>query len=362
MSTDHKTGIQLFDQGMLFLTFSLVLHTVLASDAIHGDGAAQDQIIVLHGADKESRGYSRSCALRYESPIVQSKIYRESRSRTLSERFLNRKALVIFDAERLPLAKSALHEDKIFSIIGSFDPPTSRPYYVSWYMKYRVPGEGTELVYLLHDPAPSDAFCLGWKLPESSFPSDPFEFPCLYPPRGVFHLDNADQILRFDANGRRIGDPDWPIRMTVMAIVFEAIQVVGSGFGNWLSRANGFESQVLGCKSYYDMEIVSYSPHFRQFDLLDDSKPFVYTRAIEPGFERNIVPVGPTFWKIPNCYLLSVRPAGTISRDEETYFWAIEIKFRRPFTVNRLTSAWLCQNAGLLTPTGLYDTLQCYAK
>ena len=65
---------------------------------------------------------------------------------------------------------------------------------------------------------------------------------------------------------------------------------------------------------------------------------------------------------IPNCYLLSVRPAGAISRDEETYFWAIEIKFRKSFTVNRLTSAWLCQNADLLTPTGLYDTLQCYAK
>ena len=224
---NHKTPVQLFDQGMLFLTFFLVLHKVLASGAIHGDGVAQDQIILLHGADKESRGYSRSCALRYESPIVQSKIYRESRSRTLSKRFLGRKALVIFDAERLPLAKSALREGKIFSVIGNFDPPTSRLYYVSWYLKYCVPGEGTELVYLLHEPSQPDASCLAWKFSKYSVPPDSFEFPCLYPPSGAFHLANADRILRFDANGRRIGDPDWPIRMTVMAIVFEAIQIAG---------------------------------------------------------------------------------------------------------------------------------------
>ena len=179
---------------------------------------------------------------------------------------------------------------------------------------------------------------------------------------GVFHLDNADRILRFDANGRRIGDPDWPIRMTVMAIVLEAIQVAGEKFGLRLSQSEGFESQILGCKFASDMEIVSYNPHFRQFDLLDDSKPFVYTRAIEPGFERNIVPVYPKFWKIPNCYLLSVRPAGAILRQGEPCLWVIEIKLRRPFTVSRLTSTWFYENASKLTPTGLYDALQYYTK
>ena len=199
-----------------------------------------------------------------------------------------------------------MHESEIFRSFRDPKLPNERFYYVSWYMKYHVPGEGTELIYLFPKSTPStEPSRVFLAYLEISMTHDSYDSPCLYPPSGAFHLANADRILRFDANGRRIGDPDWPIRMTVMAIVFEAIQVVGEKFGLRLSQSEGFESQVLGCKYADDLEIVSYSPHFRQFDLLDDSKPLFYTRYVVPGLNATLFQYAQNVGSFPIaiCYL-----------------------------------------------------------
>ena len=139
-----------------------------------------------------------------------------------------------------------MRESEIFRSFRDPKLPNERFYYVSWYMKYHVPGEGTELIYLFPKSIPpTEPSRVFLAYLEISMTHDSYDSPCLYPPSGAFHLANADRILRFDANGRRIGDPDWPIRMTVMAIVFEAIQVVGEKFGLRLSQSEGFESQSL---------------------------------------------------------------------------------------------------------------------
>ena len=113
-------------------------------------GSKIPDVNVLYSLDNLSRNYARNIASRYESARMQTKLYQQARRTSLNSLFKG-KVLVVFRADRLPLAKDALLKGKTFSLLAS-ESTNARPYYVSWYTDYFIAGEGTELVYFLSPP------------------------------------------------------------------------------------------------------------------------------------------------------------------------------------------------------------------
>ena len=113
-------------------------------------GSKIPDVNVLYSLDNLSRNYARNVASKYESARMQTKLYQQARRASLNSLFKG-KVLVVFMADRLPLANDALLEGKTFSLLAS-ESTNVRPYYVSWYTDYFITGEGTELVYFLSPP------------------------------------------------------------------------------------------------------------------------------------------------------------------------------------------------------------------
>ena len=113
-------------------------------------GSKIPDVNVLYSLDNLSRNYARNVASKYESARMQTKLYQQARRASLNSLFKG-KVLVVFRADRLPLAKDALSKRKTFSLLAS-ESTNTRPYYVSWYTDYFIAGEGTELVYFLSPP------------------------------------------------------------------------------------------------------------------------------------------------------------------------------------------------------------------
>ena len=113
-------------------------------------GSKMPDVNVLYSLDNLSRNYARNIASRYESARMQTKLYQQARRTSLNSLFKG-KVLVVFRADKLPLAKDALAKGKTFSLLAS-ESTNTRPYYVSWYTDYFITGEGTELVYFLSPP------------------------------------------------------------------------------------------------------------------------------------------------------------------------------------------------------------------
>ena len=113
-------------------------------------GSKIPDVNVLYSLDNLSRNYARNIASKYESARMQTKLYQQARRTSLNSLFKG-KVLVVFRADRLPLAKDALSKRKTFSLLTS-ESANARPYYVSWYTDYFIAGEGTELVYFLSPP------------------------------------------------------------------------------------------------------------------------------------------------------------------------------------------------------------------
>ena len=113
-------------------------------------GSKMPNVNVLYYLDNLSRNYARNVASKYESARMQTKLYQQARRTSLNSLFKGR-VLVVFRAEKLPLARDAWFKRKTFSLLAS-ESPNARPYYVSWYMDYFITGEGTELVYFLSPP------------------------------------------------------------------------------------------------------------------------------------------------------------------------------------------------------------------
>ena len=107
-------------------------------------------VTVLYSLDNLSRNYARNIASKYESARMQTKLYQQARRTSLNSLFKG-KVLVVFRADKLPLAKDALAKGKTFSLLAS-ESTNTRPYYVSWCEDYFITGEGTELVYFLSPP------------------------------------------------------------------------------------------------------------------------------------------------------------------------------------------------------------------
>ena len=113
-------------------------------------GSRIPNVNVLYSLDNLSRNYARNIASRYESARMQTKLYQQARRTSLNSLFKG-KVLVVFRADKLPLANDALLKGKTFSLLAS-ESTNARPYYVSWYTDYFIAGEGTELVYFLSPP------------------------------------------------------------------------------------------------------------------------------------------------------------------------------------------------------------------
>ena len=113
-------------------------------------GSKIPNVNVLYSLDNLSRNYARNIASKYESARMQTKLYQQARRASLNSLFKG-KVLVVFRADKLPLAKDALLKGKTFSLLAS-ESTNARPYYVSWYTDYFIAGEGTELVYFLSPP------------------------------------------------------------------------------------------------------------------------------------------------------------------------------------------------------------------
>ena len=113
-------------------------------------GSKMPDVNVLYSLDNLSRNYVRNIASKYESARMQTKLYQQARRTSLNSLFKG-KVLVVFRADKLPLAKDALAKGKTFSLLAS-ESTNTRPYYVSWYTDYFITGEGTELVYFLSVP------------------------------------------------------------------------------------------------------------------------------------------------------------------------------------------------------------------
>ena len=113
-------------------------------------GSKIPDVNVLYSLDNLSRNYARNVASKYESARMQTKLYQQARRTSLNSLFKG-KVLVVFRADRLPLANDALSKRKTFSLLAS-ESTNARPYYVSWYTDYFITGEGTELVYFLSPP------------------------------------------------------------------------------------------------------------------------------------------------------------------------------------------------------------------
>ena len=113
-------------------------------------GSRMPDVNVIYSLDNLSRNYARNVASRYESARMQTKLYQQARRTSLNSLFKG-KVLVVFRADRLPLAKDVMFKGKTFSLLAS-ESSNARPYYVSWYTDYFITGEGTELVYFLSPP------------------------------------------------------------------------------------------------------------------------------------------------------------------------------------------------------------------
>ena len=113
-------------------------------------GGKMPKVNVLYSLDNLSRNYARNVASSYESARMQTKLYQQARRTSLNSLFKG-KVLVVFRADRLPLAKDALLKGKTFSLLAT-ESTNSSPYYVSWCEDYFITGEGTELVYFLSPP------------------------------------------------------------------------------------------------------------------------------------------------------------------------------------------------------------------
>ena len=113
-------------------------------------GSRIPNVNVLYSLDNLSRNYVRNIASKYESARMQTKLYQQARRTSLTSLFKG-KVLVVFRADRLPLANDALLKGETFSLLAS-ESTNARPYYVSWYTDYFITGEGTELVYFLSPP------------------------------------------------------------------------------------------------------------------------------------------------------------------------------------------------------------------
>ena len=113
-------------------------------------GSRIPDVNVLYSLDNLSRNYARNVASRYESARMQTKLYQQARRTSLNSLFKG-KVLVVFRADRLPLAKDAFSKRKTFSLLTS-ESTNARPYYVSWCKDYFIADEGAELVYFLSVP------------------------------------------------------------------------------------------------------------------------------------------------------------------------------------------------------------------
>ena len=177
---------------------------------------------------------------------------------------------------------------------------------------------------------------------------------CRNPVRGIFFTPSSGIRLEFDANGRLIHDPDWPLRQTVLFSVLEAIQVFGRDFTKNLGNLYCGDPFVHArCK--YAAKILSYAPRLYQFDLIDTSVPIVYIRYTEKVHENAALPILPMYWTVPNCYLLAVIPVGVVAEANTPLIWALKVNFYKPFTVSRLTWTWFIENQHNLAPTTLYS-------
>lgn len=105
----------------------------------------------LSHLDKQSRNYSHNAASHFESPRIQTAIYRQSRQISLNN-LMGERVLIVPNADKLKSTKDALKENKVCSLRGGKDSDTKYYYYVSWYKEYCLASEGAEVVYFLSDP------------------------------------------------------------------------------------------------------------------------------------------------------------------------------------------------------------------
>jgi hypothetical protein len=343
---------------MLFFPLFLVfLSRVFASE---GDARSREEILLashLYSFDKVSRDYARNVASHYDSPNIQAKVYQKSRLISLTS--MLGKVFIVFKADRVPATKTILLEGSLFLPFLTKDANTRRTYYLSWYPKYFVEGEGAELIY---SPPLSDFLLL--KLDSlAEYQQYPIfneyfksKIVCRYPVRGVFFMSGEKIWLDFDANGKRILDPDWPLRQTVIFSVLEAMQVFGKDFTKNLDNLSP-EDPIVHARFMYAVKVLSYAPRLHQFDLIDTSAPVVYVRYAEKVPGNATLPILPMYWTVPNCYLLAVMPAGVIAEANTPLIWALKVNFYKPFTVSRLTWTWFNENQNNLTPTGIYSMI-----
>ena len=323
---------------------------------------------VLYSLDNLSRDYGRNTGSRFESPIVQKKTYQQSRQVSLNGLF-NGEVFVEPNADTQPLVKNVLFNMKTFEILMDEVNNVKHYYYVSWYMEYFMPGEGIELIYfpsVPNIPIRNPIRFTEYKKHPMFKEQHVRRITCKYPANGDFSEFKGQVKLRFDAKGQRImttgkvvGSPDWPIRLTVMASVLEAIKIVGMNFPDILKHVFSTRA-IVQFSMGGPTEIVSYAPHLRQFDLIDTSKPFMYVRYVEKVPEGVTIPIRPVYWKKPNCYLLGVRSADTIVQKGTPSAFVLEADFHTPFEVNHLTSEWIREHGGELTPFVMYSMIELY--
>ena len=104
---------------------------------------------VLPSLDNQSRTYSHNTASRFESARVQTAAYQQARQVSLDNLFQG-KVRIAFNADNLQLTRTALIAEKVFLVRGGMYTHVDHYYYyVSWYKKYYMAGEGVELIYFL---------------------------------------------------------------------------------------------------------------------------------------------------------------------------------------------------------------------
>ena len=128
----------------LFPLFLILLSQAFASE---GDAYSNQVPLTSHlySFDKVSRDYARNVASHYDSPKVQAKVYQKSRLTSLTSMLGD--VFIVFKADQVPTTKDTLLEGCPFLPFLTKHNCTMRSYYLSWYPKYFIEGEGAELVH-----------------------------------------------------------------------------------------------------------------------------------------------------------------------------------------------------------------------